>query len=136
MSFNDYTKPKNGTMFKGIGVARISGDNQDEKSWEDQEAFYRGWLDRTYGRDNFELRVIEYRGSGQISDHAEFLELCELVETGSYDFVIAEDLSRIIRRLQAIIFCEEAEALGTRVVGIGDPVDTAIEGWELSLIHI
>ena len=68
MSFNDYTKPKNGTMFKGIGVARISGDNQDEKSWEDQEAFYRGWLDRTYGRDNFELRVIEYRGSGQILD--------------------------------------------------------------------
>ena len=48
MSFNDYTKPKNGTNFKGIGVARISGDNQDEKSWEDQEAFYREWLDRTF----------------------------------------------------------------------------------------
>ena len=134
MLLNDYTKPKNGAKFKGIGVARISGDNQDEKSWEDQEAFYRGWLDRTYGRDNFELRVIEYRGSGQILDHAEFLELCDLVKTGSYDFVIAEDLSRIIRRLQAVIFCEEAEALGTRVVGIGDPVDTAIEGWEYAAV--
>ena len=134
MSFNDYTKPKNGTKFKGIGVARISRETQDEKSWEDQEAFYREWLDRTYGCENYELRVIAYQGSGQILDHAEFLELCELVETGSYDFVIAEDLSRIIRRLQAIIFCEEAEALGTRVVGIGDPVDTAIEGWEYSAV--
>ena len=134
MSFNDYTKPKNGTKFKGIGVARISRETQDEKSWEDQEAFYREWLDRTYGCENYELRVIAYQGSGQILDHAEFLELCELVETGSYDFVIAEDLSRIIRRLQAIIFCEEAEALGTRVVGIGDPVDTASEGWEYSAV--
>ena len=134
MSFNDYTKPKNGTKFKGIGVARISRETQDEKSWEDQEAFYREWLDRTYGRDNYELRVIEYQGSGQILDHAEFLELCDLVATGNYDFVIAEDLSRIIRRLQAVIFCEEAEALGTRVVGIGDPVDTAIEGWEYAAV--
>ena len=134
MSFNDYTKPKNGTKFKGIGVARISRETQDEKSWEDQEAFYREWLDRTYERDNYELRVIEYQGSGQILDHAEFLELCDLVATGNYDFVIAEDLSRIIRRLQAVIFCEEAEALGTRVVGIGDPVDTAIEGWEYAAV--
>ena len=134
MSFNDYTKPKNGTKFKGIGVARISRETQDEKSWEDQEAFYREWLDRTYRRDNYELRVIEYQGSGQILDHAEFLELCDLVATGNYDFVIAEDLSRIIRRLQAVIFCEEAEALGTRVVGIGDPVDTAIEGWEYAAV--
>lgn len=134
MSFNDYTKPKNGTKFKGIGVARISGDNQDEKSWEDQEAFYREWLDRTYGCESYELRVIAYQGSGQILDHAEFLELCDLVATGSYDFVIAEDLSRIIRRLQAVIFCEEAEALGTRVVGIGDPVDTANEGWEYAAV--
>ena len=62
MSFNDYTKPKNGTKFKGIGVARISRETQDEKSWKDQEAFYREWLDRTYGRDNYELRVIEYQG--------------------------------------------------------------------------
>ena len=134
MSFYDYTKPKNGTKFEGIGVARISGENQNEKCWEDQEAFYREWLDRTYGCDNYGLRVIAYQGSGQILDHKEFLELCDLVATGNYDFVIAEDLSRIIRRLQAVIFCEESESLGTRVVGIGDPVDTANEGWEYAAV--
>ena len=134
MSFYDYSEPKNGPKFQVIGVARISGDNQDEKSLEDQEAYYREWLDRTYGCDNYELRVIASRGSGQILDHAEFLELCDLVATGSYDLVIAEDLSRIIRRLQAVIFCEEAEAIGTRVVGIGDPVDTANEGWEYAAV--
>ena len=75
MSFHDYSKPKNGTKFQGIGVARISRDIQDEKSWEDQEAFYREWLNRTYGCENYELRVIAYQGSGQILDHAEFLEL-------------------------------------------------------------
>lgn len=134
MSFNDYTKPKNGTKFNVIGVARISTENQDERSLEDQEAYFKQWLDREYGKAGYELRVIAHRGSGQILDNSEFLELCNLVETGNYDLVIAEDLSRIIRRMQAVTFCEEAESVGTRVVGIGDPVDTSTEGWEYAAV--
>ena len=134
MSFYDYSKPKNDTSFNVIGVARISTKNQNELSLEDQEALFRRWLDCEYGADNYRLRVIAYRESGQILDTNEFLELCDWVATGKLDLVIAEDLSRIIRRLQAIIFCEEAEALGTRVVGIGDPVDTSKEGWEYAAV--
>ena len=130
MQHNNYSQPKDGTEFEVIGVARISTKNQDELSLEDQEALFRQWLDREYGAGNYKLRVVAYRESGQILDSHEFLELCERMATGRYDLVIAEDLSRIIRRMQAFIFCEEAEALGTRVVGIGDPVDTSKEGWE------
>ena len=129
----DYLVPKNGTKHIGVCIERVSTEHQDEKSWADQQAFVRRWLDDNYGPDNYELEVIEYRGSGQILDSAEFLRLNALVATGNYDFVIAEDLSRITRRMQAVIFCEEAEALGTRVIGIGDPVDTANEGWEIDV---
>ena len=62
----------------------------------------------TDGAGKYELEVIAYRGNGQILDHAEFLELCEKVDSGEYDLVIAEDLSRICRRMHAVIFCEEA----------------------------
>ena len=128
MSVPNWYIPKFGKLFKVIGVARISTENQDTLSLDDQEVFFRKWLDKEYGPDNYDLIVIAHQGSGQILDNVEFLKVCELVSTGEYDLVIAEDLSRIIRRMQAVIFCEEAEALGTRVVGIGDPVDTSKEG--------
>ena len=105
MQHNNYSQPKDGTEFEVIGVARISTKNQDELSLEDQEALFRQWLDREYGAGNYKLRVVAYRESGQILDSHEFLELCERMATGRYDLVIAEDLSRIIRRMQAFIFC-------------------------------
>ena len=134
MSVPNWYIPKFGKLFKVIGVARISTENQDTLSLDDQEVFFRKWLDKEYGPDNYDLIVIAHQGSGQILDNVEFLKVCELVSTGEYDLVIAEDLSRIIRRMQAVIFCEEAEALGTRVVGIGDPVDTSKEGWEYAAV--
>ena len=134
MSVPNWYIPKFGKLFKVIGVARISTENQSELSLDDQEVFFRKWLDDEYGPGNYDLKVIAYRGSGQILDNKEFIKLYGLVSSGDYDLVIAEDLSRIIRRMQAVIFCEEAEALGTRVVGIGDPVDTSKEGWEYAAV--
>ena len=134
MLVRNYVSPKLGQIFRVIGVARISTDNQDGLSLEDQEAYLRKWLDRAYGVGNYELVMISYRGSGQILDHEDFLRLCKMVESGEYDLVIAEDLSRIVRSMLAVMFCETAEALGTRVVGIGDPVDTANDGWEYSAV--
>ncbi len=134
MFTHKYHEPKSGKVFKVVGVARISTDNQDEKSLDDQEAYYRQWLNREYGEGNYVLKVIAYRGSGQILDNEEFLQLCEMVASGDYDLVIAEDLSRIIRRIHGVIFCEEAEDTATRVVGIGDPLDTSKEGWETNAV--
>ena len=125
---------KLGKLYKVIGVARISTDNQDELSLADQKAYYRKWLDNEYGVGNYDLKVIAYKGSGQVIDTAEFLQLCEMVKSGDYDLVVAEDLSRICRRMQAFTFCENAADTDTRVVGIGDHVDTAQEGWETGAV--
>ena len=130
MSFNDYGRPKNGRIVKVIGVGRISTDNQDELSLGDQEALYREHLRRKLPEGTeFEITVIATRGSGQILDRIEFIELCEMVESGEYDIVIAEDLGRIVRRMQAYIFCEEAEDTATRVIAINDYIDTKDDGW-------
>ena len=134
MLFNEYSKPKNGRIYKVIGVGRISTEHQDSLSLGDQEAYYRSYLDRELGEGNFELTVIASQGSGQILDRKEFLELCEKVETSQFDIVIAEDLGRISRRIHAIIFCEEAEDVGTRVIAINDHVDTANENWKQASI--
>ena len=48
--------------------------------------------------------------------------------------MIAEDLGRISRRIHAIIFCEDAEDVGTRVIAINDHVDTANENWRQASI--
>ena len=130
MFFNNFDRPKNGHTLKVIGVGRISTDHQDELSLGDQEALYREHLRRILPEGTkFELTVIKSRGSGQILDRAEFIQLCEMVESGEYDIVIAEDLGRIVRRMRAYIFCEEAEDAATRVIAINDYVDTKDEGW-------
>jgi DNA invertase Pin-like site-specific DNA recombinase len=132
MPVRNWWIPKLGKLFKVIGVARISTDNQNELSLKDQEAYYREWLDKEYGPGNYELTVIAYRGSGQIVDSKEFLKLCELIDSGDYDLVVAEDLSRISRRFLLLAILENAEATRTRLVGIGDSFDSSQDGWEVS----
>ena len=134
MSFNDYSKPKNGRQFKVAGVQRISKETQNDLSLDDQEALYSKRLNSLYGPGNYCLTVIATQGSGQILDREEYLQLCEYVAGGEYDLIIAEDLGRIVRRMHAVILCEEAEDTATRVIGIGDGVDTAMEGWETNAV--
>ena len=132
--FHDYSNPKNGHQYRIIGVGRISTDHQDEKSLEDQEAYFRRFLDNEIEDGNYEIEVIASRNSGQILDRAEFVDLCDKVETGRYDIVIAEDLGRISRRIHAIIFCEDAEDTNTRVIAVNDHVDTAKPNWKQASI--
>ncbi len=130
----DYSKPKNGMKFRVIGVARISTEHQDERSLEDQKAYYEDHLDRTLGPGRYDLSVVSSRGSGQILDSSALTELAQMVESGVYDLVIAEDLGRISRRIYAIIFCEQAEDSKTRVIAINDSVDTAESNWKQASI--
>ena len=121
--------PKNGQKFKVIGVARISTVHQDGKSLDDQRAYYTEWLHRNYG-DNFELDVIQSRGSGEDLERPELQELHDRVDVGDVDLVISEDLGRIARRVDAYKFCETAADSGTRVVAVNDFIDTAQDGWK------
>lgn len=128
-SYHDYSKPKNGETFQVIDFGRVSTDNQNEKSLGDQHQYDMDHLKRLMPQAQFEITTISGRGSGQYLDREEFLELSELVATGRYDIVIAEDLARILRRMHAFIFCEAAEDVGTRVIAINDFLDTSEENW-------
>ena len=129
-NYHDYSKPKIGSKFKVLGFTRISTVNQDEKSLDDQEAFFREYLDRNFGEGAYSLEVISGQGSGQIVDREEFLELGDKITSGNYDIVVAEDLSRFSRRVHAILLCEEAEDFDTRLIAINDHIDTAEPNWK------
>ena len=112
-------RPKNGRFFKVLAVCRISTEHQNEMSLQDQLALYDEWLTRELDED-FRIEQIASRGSGEVLDRAELLEITEKVESGDYDIVIAEDLGRICRRMQAVIICEAAVDSNTRLIAIND----------------
>ena len=118
--------PKKGSKYRGVAVCRISTEHQDEMSLDDQLALYREWLAACLDGQH-ELDVLATQGSGEILDRAEFIELSKRVQSGEYDFVIAEDLGRIARRVQVMVLCEMAEDTATRVIAINDRVDTLDE---------
>ena len=129
-TINKYANPKDGKVYRVLAFGRISTEKQDEKSLEDQEQYILEYLHRVMPDAQFEITVIAGRGSGQYLDREEFLELRDKVSSGQYDIVIAEDLARILRRVQAFNFCEEAEDAATRVITINDNLDTKNENWE------
>jgi hypothetical protein len=121
---------RRGHQLQVLGIGRISGENQDALSLEDQEALYRHWLGQHTDLP-FTLTMIAGRGSGECLDRKEALQATAAVETGRYDLVIAEDLGRIFRRVHAQLFCELCEDVDTRLIAINDHVDTGKEDWRL-----
>ncbi|QDV55343.1 recombinase family protein [Rosistilla oblonga] len=131
MSFrrNEVPPPKNGRRYRGVAVCRISTVKQNEMSLEDQGALYRERLPEFF-EGPYDLEMMATQGSGELLDRAEFIDLSEKVSSGVYDFVVAEDLGRIARRIQVMILCEEAEDSATRIIAINDRVDTLeSESW-------
>lgn len=129
----EVSPPKIGSRYRVLAVCRISTEHQNELSLDDQLALYKGWLDRELPGP-YTLEKISSRGSGEVLDREELLELSEKIESGEYDLVIAEDLGRIVRRIHAMVICESAVDTNTRVVAINDHVDTAVEGWQQSAL--
>lgn len=122
---------RNGKLLKVLGIARISTDHQNEMSLEDQKQLYRRWL-KEHTPLPFDLHCIAGRGSGECLDRAESREAEAAVESREFDLVLAEDLGRIFRRMQAYIFCETCEDFETRLIAINDYVDTFREDWRLT----
>ena len=122
---------KNGRVLRVIGVCRISTEHQDERSLLDQESLLRDWV-KEHWSGEVQFKIIASRGSGEILDRDELFELEAEAASRKYDLVIAEDLARICRRLQANIFCEACEDYGTRVIAINDQLDTGQENWRLN----
>lgn len=129
MSLSVPLSPQSGSILRVVAVCRISTEKQDEKSLDDQEALLRKFISENY-EGPVEWTEMKSQGSGEALDRKEFLHLGDYIESGKYDLVIAEDLSRICRRMAAVTLCESCEDSETRLIALNDRVDTANEGWQ------
>lgn len=126
-------KPRSGRCLRVIGIARISGDNQDEKSLADQKQLLRRWLKDNVGA-RFKLLMISTRGSGERLDRSELGKLRRLIRKAKFDLVLAEDLGRICRRIDAYKICESCLDHDMRLVAINDNIDTGQDSWKTATI--
>jgi hypothetical protein len=120
---------RTGGVLRAIGITRISTLNQDPKSLADQQALLRQWVRDRYDGP-VEWTFIAGQGSGECVDRQQVVEADELVASGTYDLVVMEDLSRHMRRVHAVLFCEACEDMETRLIAINDDIDTCKE-WRL-----
>src|SRR5262249_1646670 len=80
------------------------------------------------------LKPLGEQASGMRTDRATILEAEAEVDTGTWDLVITEDLARLYRNPRyQYAFVQNAVDQDTRVICIGDNLDTADDNWEVSL---
>ena len=130
---NALPSPKQGSVHRILVPTRISTEHQDPRSLTDQEDYCRQWLDREYP-NGYQLDCLSSQVSGEDITDVQFLELAARIESGVYDCVIAEDLSRFARRMHSFLLCEAAEDSWTRLVAINDNVDTLRDDWRQSAV--
>ena len=121
--------PRNGRVLRAVGITRISTLNQDVKSLADQQALLRKWVEDRYDGP-VEWTFIEGQGSGECLDREQVAQADDLVAGRQQDLIIMEDLSRHMRRMHAVLFCEACEDVDTRLIAVNDGIDTFKE-WRL-----
>lgn len=131
---NDPVRPRNGhTLVVGV-VARISGGaNQKELSLEDQEDHARQLVGEMYAGPA-DYRVIATTGKGERLDRPELARIEEMIRSRELDFLVCEDIGRLVRGTEASRLCGLAVDHGVRVIAPNDCVDTAEESWEEDVI--
>jgi DNA invertase Pin-like site-specific DNA recombinase len=81
-----------------------------------------------------EVTQLGEQASGMLTERATILQAEDLVASGTVDLVVAEDLARIYRNPRhQYNFVQDCVDIGTRVICIGDNLDTADENWEITM---
>lgn len=114
-------------------IGRISTEHQNEENIDASFRYVEQYLTRAYSGP-LETKHLGERASGMLADRSTIREAEDLIATGDWDLVIAEDLSRIFRNPRhQYNFVQDAVDAGTRVICIGDNLDTADENWEIMM---
>ncbi len=116
-----------------VAIGRVSTIHQNVENIAASHRYVQEYLTQLY-RGPMDVRMLGEQASGMLTDRATIREAEALVATGQIDLVIAEDLARIYRnpRFQ-YDFVQNAVDAGTRVICIGDNLDTADENWEVTM---
>jgi len=131
-------RPKRpGSPLRTIVIGRLSKpkdtDEQTEETIESSYAFAERFLADVY-QGPLEIRHLGEQISGMVADRASILGAIELIESGQWDLVLAEDLSRIYRNPRhQYIFVQDCVDAGTRLICVADVLDTADDNWKMML---
>ena len=127
-------KPKNvNGVLRVLIIGRISTEHQNIENIDASYRYVEDYLRQVYDGAT-ELRHLGERASGMLAERDTIREACDLIETGEWDLVIAEDLSRIFRNPRhQYNFVQDAVDAQTRLICIADNLDTADDNWELML---
>jgi DNA invertase Pin-like site-specific DNA recombinase len=122
-----------GGLLRVLVMGRISTPHQDKENIEASYRYVEDFLKQVY-KGPMHIKHLGEQGSGMRTDRATIIEAEEEIETGTWDVVITEDLARFYRnpRFQ-YSFVQNAVDNGTRVICIGDNLDTADENWEVAM---
>ncbi len=125
--------PKSGNVLQVIALGRISTIHQDVENIAASYRYIQDFLSRIYPGPT-KIQFLGEQASGMRTDRATIRAAEDLVATGTIDLVIAEDLSRIYRNPRyQFDFVQNAVDVGTRVICIGDNLDTGDENWEITM---
>lgn len=114
-------------------MGRISTPHQDKENIEASYRYVEDFLKHVH-QGPTHIKHLGEQGSGMRTDRATIIEAEEEIETGTWDVVITEDLARFYRNPRyQYAFVQNAVDKGTRVICIGDNLDTADENWEVAM---
>jgi site-specific DNA recombinase len=128
---DDRIVPRNRhTLVVGIG-ARISGcEDQKEASLDDQMDNARQFIAEIYdGPVEFEL-IAATKAKGEWLDRPELKLFEHAFSSGRFDFIVFDDLSRLIRGGDAVRLLGIGIRNGTRTISVADEIDTLDTTWE------
>ncbi len=116
-------------------LGRVSTQRQNQ---ENIEASFKPLEDtiRTLCDGPVEFKYLGEQASGMLIDRASVREAEDDIESGVVDVVAVEDLSRAYRNTQYQIgFVQLAVDCNTRVIALGDGLDTTDPNWEV-IMHV
>ena len=116
-----------------VAIGRISTVHQDHESIEASYRYIQEFLSHIY-RGPIQMKLLGEQASGMLTDRATIRAAEDLVATGTVDLVIAEDLARIYRNPRhQYSFVQDCVDRGTRLICVGDNLDTADDNWEIAM---
>jgi len=114
-------------------LGRVSTPHQQETNIEASYDYVTPMLKQIYDGP-MEIKYLGEQGSGMLTERATIMEAVAELETGQWDLVIMEDISKAYRNARwQLAFIQDAVDLGVRVIAPGDGLDTFEENWEVVL---